>query len=86
VHNVYTYPSWLERFADSHPEQIEELRKDLQSGRITEEQRPVADVGDCFPPVVSVRTLCHPVWLACMGYVDTVREAVSRRYGNPNGP
>lgn len=44
VHNVYRYPSWLSRFEGRHPEQIEILRADLASGRVSEERRATDDI------------------------------------------
>ncbi len=44
VHNVYRYPSWLEHYKGSHPEQIELLKSDLASGRVKEPMRPTEDV------------------------------------------
>jgi hypothetical protein len=44
VHNVYHYPSWLERFHDSHPEQINALRQDLHSGVLDMDLRSVEDI------------------------------------------
>ncbi|HML20686.1 MAG TPA: glycosyltransferase family A protein [Aggregatilinea sp.] len=44
VHNVYTYPSWLERYRGPHPEQIEALRRDLAEGVVSVEQRPTDDI------------------------------------------
>jgi len=44
VHNVYRYPSWLERFVGSHPPQIEVLRKDIEAGRIDVALRPTDDI------------------------------------------
>jgi hypothetical protein len=44
VHNVYDYPSWLERFSGEHPPEIESLQRDLQSGRIAMDVRPTADI------------------------------------------
>ncbi len=43
VHNMYQYPSWLERFNDVHPPQIVALRKDIASGLVNAELRPVED-------------------------------------------
>jgi hypothetical protein len=34
VHNVYSYPSWLERFSGKHPPIVEELISDIQAGRV----------------------------------------------------
>ncbi len=44
VHNVYDYPSWLERFRGTHPPQIEALQQDITSGRISVEMRPTEDM------------------------------------------
>ncbi|HJZ13081.1 MAG TPA: glycosyltransferase family A protein [Acidobacteriota bacterium] len=44
VHNVYDFPSWLERFRGAHPEQIEVMRADLQSGRLEIPMRQTADI------------------------------------------
>jgi FkbM family methyltransferase len=43
VHNVYDFPSWLERYAGPHPEQIERLMSDLANGQ-PGELRDTADV------------------------------------------
>jgi hypothetical protein len=34
VHNVYGYPSWLERFSGKHPPIVEELIADIEAGRV----------------------------------------------------
>lgn len=44
VHNVYTYPSWLERFTQAQPPQIEALWQDVQSGKIAIATRDNSDV------------------------------------------
>ena len=44
VHNVYDYPSWIERFSKSHPPQIIQMRKDIQEGRIRVELRHTDDI------------------------------------------
>lgn len=44
VHNVYRYPSWLARFEGRHPEQIEALRADIASGRVSVAMRPTDDI------------------------------------------
>lgn len=43
VHNVYTHPSWLERFAGRHPPEIERMRADIASGALDIAMRPTAD-------------------------------------------
>jgi hypothetical protein len=44
VHNVYDYPSWLERFRGSHPPQIEAMRRDIAEGRLDVTMRDTEDV------------------------------------------
>ncbi|MCP4535638.1 MAG: glycosyltransferase family 2 protein [Chloroflexi bacterium] len=44
VHNVYRYPSWLERFVGPHPPQIDALRKDIEVGHINITLRPTDDI------------------------------------------
>ena len=44
VHNVYRYPSWLERFTGTHPPQILTMQADLVSGKLGVELRPTEDV------------------------------------------
>ena len=44
VHNVYDYPSWLERFKGEHPEQIAQLRNDIRDGKVAVELRQTDDV------------------------------------------
>jgi hypothetical protein len=44
VHNVYDYPSWLERFSGMHPPQINALREDLNAGRISVALRATDDL------------------------------------------
>jgi hypothetical protein len=43
VHNVYRYPSWLQRYAGPHPPQIERMIVDIVQGRLPVEIRPMAD-------------------------------------------
>lgn len=43
VHNVYHFPSWLEKFKGTHPAQIECLRRDLDEGRVRIERRRTDD-------------------------------------------
>ncbi len=44
VHNIYTYPSWLMRYKGSHPEQIEQMRSDILSGKLKVDIRETADI------------------------------------------
>ena len=44
VHNVYRYPSWLERYSGTHPPQIEALRQDLKLNRHSVAVRQTEDI------------------------------------------
>ena len=44
VHNVYRYPSWLQRFAGPHPPEAARLFADIAAGRVAAETRPIDDV------------------------------------------
>jgi hypothetical protein len=46
VHNVYQYPSWLERFQGQHPLEVLRLQQDISEGRInvSVELRPIDDI------------------------------------------
>ncbi len=43
VHNVYRYPSWLQRFDGPHPCQIEHMMADIVNGTVTAALRPPDD-------------------------------------------
>ena len=43
VHNVYQYPSWLERYAGPHPPQVLRMMADIAVGTVREELRPMDD-------------------------------------------
>ena len=44
VHNVYDYPSWLDRFRGEHPPQIEAMRRDIEEGTLQIQMRGVSDI------------------------------------------
>jgi hypothetical protein len=44
VHNVYKYPSWLERFSGTHPPQILALRRDIDAHQVVVEMRSPEDI------------------------------------------
>ena len=44
VHNVYDYPSWIERFKGSHPPQIIQMQKDIKEGQVNVDLRPIDDI------------------------------------------
>lgn len=44
VHNVYQYPSWLERYRRQHPPEIEALRQDIVDKKIVVNMRATDDI------------------------------------------
>lgn len=44
VHNVYRYPSWLERYDGSHPPEVQRMMADIRAGRVREPLRGSHDV------------------------------------------
>jgi len=44
VHNVYSEPSWLERFAGDHPPQVRAMMEDIRTGVVEAECRENEDV------------------------------------------
>ena len=44
VHNVYAYPSWLERFQGTHPPQVQQLVSDIKTGLIDINVRSNEDI------------------------------------------
>lgn len=44
VHNLYRFPSWLERFKKSHPQQVICMMNDIKAGRVKAELRRTDDV------------------------------------------
>jgi len=44
VHNVYRFPSWLERYLGKHPKQILQLQEDLQNRKLDIEVRNQKDI------------------------------------------
>jgi hypothetical protein len=77
VHNVYHDPSWLERFSESHPPQIDALRADIESGRKQLELRRVDDIERLLS---SKRYQVGRAFLKQMAPVDHVLREVLRRH------
>jgi hypothetical protein len=44
VHNVYEFPSWLERFKGNHPEQIVKLQHEIENNQIKTKTRNNEDI------------------------------------------
>ena len=56
VHFIQEYPSWLTHFRQPHPEQIQALRRDIESGKIQMEMLPPEEVDDILSsPLYSLR-------------------------------
>lgn len=67
VHNIYDYPSWLERFTGSHPEQIEQMRADIVAGRLEIDMRSKEDVEQLL---CSNRYKLGRTWLKLLSPLD----------------
>ncbi len=82
VHNVYDYPSWLERFEGTHPPQVMAMMKDIKEGRLKIEMRPTQDIENLLQSssYAAKRTL-----LRIGSYVDKgifqVRDMTKRALG-----
>jgi hypothetical protein len=46
VHNLYIYPSWLERFRGVHPLAVQQLIADIKWGGVREPLRGTEDIED----------------------------------------
>lgn len=44
VHNMYEFPSWLERYKGSHPKQVVCMIRDIKEGKINAELRRIDDI------------------------------------------
>jgi glycosyltransferase involved in cell wall biosynthesis len=44
VHNVYAYPSWLERFRGPHPPEVKRMISDIRSGALHVDLRQTEDI------------------------------------------
>lgn len=44
VHNVYSHPSWLERFRGVHPQQVHQMMGDIQAGKVDVHLRRTDDI------------------------------------------
>lgn len=44
VHNVYGLPSWLIRYSGKHPEQVENMMKDIKDGKVKARLRQTDDI------------------------------------------
>ena len=67
VHNVYEYPSWLEKYAGTHPPQIICMYKDIQQRILTVELRPNGDVENLL---ASPRYVIGRTFLKILDYPD----------------
>src|SRR5665213_2712069 len=44
VHNLYRYPSWLEKFSGEHPKEVVNMMSDIRNGRINCKLRRTNDI------------------------------------------
>jgi hypothetical protein len=44
VHNIYQYPSWLERFSGEHPVQVKKMMQDIRDGKVNAILRRTDDI------------------------------------------
>ena len=84
VHNVYRYPSWLERYSGPHPPQIEALRHALRHGTIPIEMRRTDDIEDLlcqrrYAVGRAMLKLTSPVFSLAFHLVKGVSQRLSRR-------
>jgi hypothetical protein len=74
VHNVYGYPSWLERFSRKHPPIIEELISDIEAGRVQIGLRQNSDIEELLRSSKYRLARCM---LKTVGVADTYGYAVA---------
>lgn len=44
IHNLYKYPSWLERFTGEHPQQVIQMMNDIKNKKIKTDLRQINDI------------------------------------------
>ena len=64
VHNVYRYPSWLERFTGHHPEQVGKMWEDLHSTDTNIALRHTDDIEHLLS------STWYPLMRICVKYLD----------------
>lgn len=74
VHNVYDYPSWLDRYDGDHPAAVQELMRDLPSLGV--ETRGTDDIERLL---ASRRYRCGRTALQLLDPVDTFARRLARR-------
>ncbi len=83
IHMYNRWPSWLQSFHGTHPDQIQALRRDLQEGAVTAPMRNMADV-DQLVASLRYRTGIR-FWKAWGDYACQLdwllRDLVKRRIG-----
>ena len=82
VHNVYDYPSWLQRYAGAHPEQVSRLVADIAASH-PGELRPTADIERLlrswwYGPGAAVLRALDPVDRRIRGLPRSARQAARR--------
>jgi hypothetical protein len=79
VHNVYRFPSWLERFEGENPPQVQALWADIANGQLDVVLRPTDDIQRLLnAPLYRIRCLAIKHW-------DRVDRLLSRLYRHLRG-
>lgn len=62
VHTVNTWPSWLVRFEEVHPEAIQKMQADLQAGILNDSMRDMTDVERVLQSVAFSKEIDRLKW------------------------
>ena len=83
IHNVYQYPSWLERFKGVHPNAISSLMHDIQKKYLQVETRDTDDIEKIIDsPFYWVGIQCLKIGQhldACIGILKAIGHRIYRR-------
>ncbi|MBU2265459.1 MAG: glycosyltransferase family 2 protein [Candidatus Omnitrophica bacterium] len=70
VHNLYQYPSWLERFSGDHPPQVRQMMEDIHSGKVKTALRPTDDI----------EALLNSRWYSCGRFALKIGDLMDRNW------
>ena len=87
VHNVYKYPSWIEKFQGTHPAQIEALQGDINDGQLSVKLRCTEDIEKILSsfPYILGRTILkiivpvHLLWYRLKGILSMLKQSLNLR-------
>jgi hypothetical protein len=86
VHNVFSDPSWLERFSGKHPEPIGVLRKDLAEGRWSIPLRATDDIERILQsPMYRLGSLGLRIWGPLQKKLSPWRWRLTQLIRDPSG-